>query len=569
MRREAVTARRAAPAPSPETASFVARLQAQAGRPVVRRVALVVVLGFFAAHAIVVARSDTPTVDEFVYVPAGYYHLRTGDLDFGTTNPPLMKMAMALPLLAMPLQLDVDPHWRDDSTGWGEWIFGTRFMETNMSRYLDAYFAARMVVLAFGVGLGALVFRRACALLSPLAALATLVLFGTMPPLIAHSALATLDIGVTLPSFAAFLALERFTITKAWRWAGAAGVLLGLAFAAKGVAIVFVPAMVVLVAVGWGAWDRAGLRHLALGTVAAAAGMWLAVLAAWGFSGFPLPKALVDGVRFQMAASGGADSFLNGRWSKTGWWYYYLEVLALKTPLASLGLLVVGIGAVLTRRLRGPSDAWVLAPGVFLLYVLSFHFGKDYGVRYLLPAFPFFLLLAGHGVDVLLRFGTYGAAAVGTLVAWQLVACMAIAPYHIAYFNELVRTPDEARRFLLDSNLDWGQDLGRLKAYLDARGTSEICLGYFGHADPHLYGIDYSFPPIGPSPVRCAISANYLAGYPYAITYAGERILGVKPNAWSWFDRYQPVARIGRSIYVFDLTATDVGANRAPGAGVP
>ena len=60
------------------------------------------------------------------------------DVSFGSTNPPLLKMAMALPLLAMPIELDVDPRWRDDSLGWAEWTFGTRFMETNKAWYLDA-----------------------------------------------------------------------------------------------------------------------------------------------------------------------------------------------------------------------------------------------------------------------------------------------------------------------------------------------------------------------------------------------------------------------------------------------
>ena len=81
---------------------------------------------------------------------------------------------------------------------------------------------------------------------------------------------------------------------------------------------------------------------------------------------------------------------------------------------------------------------------------------------------------------------------------------------------------------------------------------------YFGHVDPHLYGIDYSFPPTTPSAGRCAVSANFLAGYPYGITYAGERVLGVRPGAWSWFDRFRPVARVGRSIYVFDVKPGDL-----------
>src|SRR5207237_555698 len=91
------------------------------------------------------ARGLAGPSDEFVYVPAGYYHLKTGDLTFDSTNPPLLKMAMAAPLLAMDVRLDLDPRWRDNRTGWGAWIFGTRFMDVNRAHYLAAFFAARMV----------------------------------------------------------------------------------------------------------------------------------------------------------------------------------------------------------------------------------------------------------------------------------------------------------------------------------------------------------------------------------------------------------------------------------------
>jgi hypothetical protein len=212
---------------------------------------------------------------------------------------------------------------------------------------------------------------------------------------------------------------------------------------------------------------------------------------------------------------------------------------------------------------------WLLIPPLFLLYVLSFHYGKNYGIRYLLPAFPFFILLAGRGVEILLQLGTYGAAAAGALLAWQIAAFTVAAPHHLAYFNELAGGPDNARRLLLDSNLDWGQDLGRLKSYLDTQKTNRICLGYFGHVDPHVYGIEFSFPPTNPTPGRCAVSANFLAGYPYGITYAGERVLGVKQGTWSWFDRYRPIARVGRSIYIFDVTADDIAhATGSSGAAV-
>jgi hypothetical protein len=93
-----------------------------------------------------------------------------------------------------------------------------------------------------------------------------------------------------------------------------------------------------------------------------------------------------------------------------------------------------------------------------------------------------------------------------------------------------------------------------LKSWLDEQGTTRICLAYFGHVDPRLYGIDYSFPPPVPTAGRCAASASFLAGYPYAITYAGNDVLAVPPGRWSWLDRHRPVARIGHSIYVFDVT---------------
>lgn len=516
-------------------------------------------LAFFAVNGLVAARTDTPTVDEFVYLPAGYYHLRTGDLSFDSTNPPLLKMVTALPLLAMDLTLDRDPRWRDDRTGWGPWIFGTRFMEVNRGRYLEAFFAARMVVLAIGVATGVLVWWWARMLLTPLAALAVLFVYCTTPTLIAHSALATLDVGVTGLIVGAFFALARFTTTRLRGWAVAAGVLLGLGVAAKGVTLIFLPLVPLLAAMGWKGWDRESVLRFGDGMVALGVATWIALLAVYRFSGFPLPGPVLEGIRFQSHASSAGEfpAFLHGAWSQTGWWYYFPVAFLLKTPLATIALLAAGTWAIVRRRLRGVGDLWMVLPPLWLLYVLSFHFGKNYGVRYLLPALPFLALVAGVGVEALAarRRGKWLAAGV---LGWQLLACVLAAPHHLAYFNELVGSSDHARRWLLDSNLDWGQDLGRLPAYLQAHGGGPICLGYFGHVDPKVYGIDYTLPPTVPTAGRCAVSANFLAGYPYAITYADGRIQGVRRNAWSWFDRLQPSARIGRSIYVYDVTAEDV-----------
>jgi hypothetical protein len=548
-------------APEPTLAT---RIEAFAARLEIRVAAVVLSLGFFAICALASARTDTPTPDEFVYVPAGVYHLRTGDLSFDPTNPPLLKMLMAMPVVAMDAAIDLDPAARDNRTGWGPWIFGTSFMKLNRERYLDLFFAARSVIVGIGVLLAALVFVRARDLLSPAGAIAALVVFATLPPVLAHSAVATLDLGLTALVFAAFVATARFAATELRGWAAASGALFGLAFATKGTAALFAPLVPLLAAAGWKSWARGGLQRFATGGAVMAASAWIAILAAYRFEGFPLPAPLVEGVRFQLAASSAGEfpAFLAGSWSQTGWWYYYLVTLVLKTPIASLVLVAAGVAATVVEALRVPKSrataAWLLLPPLLLIYVLSFHYAKDYGIRYLLPAFPFLALLAGRGVQRLLRFGAAGAVAAGALLGWQVLSTALAAPAQLAYFNELVGGPERARHLLLDSNLDWGQDLGRLAQWLHDRGQSRACIGYFGHVDPKVYGIDFDLPPATPAPGLCAISANFLGGYPYAITYAGDRIRGVRAGAWSWYDRLEPVARIGSSIYVFDVKPEDV-----------
>src|SRR5207244_3816675 len=146
----------------------------------------------------------------------------------------------------------------------------------------------------------------------------------------------------------------RFTATRDPLWALAAGALLGLAFAAKGVAAVFVPVVPVLAAAEWRAWDRAGLRRFLAGLAGMAVTAWIAVLAVYRFSGFPLPAPVLAGIRFQVASSSSGEfpAFLNGAWSQTGWWYYYVVALLYKAPLPLLLLIAIGAWTVVRARLR-------------------------------------------------------------------------------------------------------------------------------------------------------------------------------------------------------------------------
>jgi hypothetical protein len=125
---------------------------------------------------------------------------------------------------------------------------------------------------------------------------------------------------------------------------------------------------------------------------------------------------------------------------------------------------------------------------------------------------------------------------------------MRVYPHCLAYFNEFVGGLDNGYKYLVGSNLDWGQDLKNLKAYMDQQGLDKVHLAYYGSAHPDYYGIQAQPLPADESPkgtdptALYAISATYLQG-----SYLDD------PEAFSWLRQYAPVGKIGYSIFVYRL----------------
>ena len=140
----------------------------------------------------------------------------------------------------------------------------------------------------------------------------------------------------------------------------------------------------------------------------------------------------------------------------------------------------------------------------------------DLGVRYLLPAYPFIFLVASCTLARGIHRGL--AAAAASLVILHVMVAGAATPNHLAYMNTLAG-PAEARwQWLVDSNLDWGQELRRLGTYLNRRGLTSVRLAYFGRVAPEIYGIEYTVPNNRPSGHGTfVVSATLLAGLPYFV----------------------------------------------------
>ena len=115
------------------------------------------------------------------------------------------------------------------------------------------------------------------------------------------------------------------------------------------------------------------------------------------------------------------------------------------------------------------------------------------GHRHLLPLYPAVFILAGVAVGTL-RISTRRRLAVAaTAAGLQFAAAAGTYPHYLAYFNAIAGGPANGHRLLVDSSLDWGQDLSRVKPWLDANNSGPapqpVFLFYFGSADPTYYGI--------------------------------------------------------------------------------
>jgi hypothetical protein len=128
-----------------------------------------------------------------------------------------------------------------------------------------------------------------------------------------------------------------------------------------------------------------------------------------------------------------------------------------------------------------------------------------------------------------------------------------IHPDYLSYFNILAGGPRNGHKWLIDSNLDWGQDLPALREYMTDQGIEKIHLGYFGRADPQIYGVNYDL--AGPHLKKgvTAISINFLVGRSYYLLDPKTRqVKFIKADYYNNYRHLQPTRVIGNTLYIFE-----------------
>ena len=277
-----------------------------------------------------------------------------------------------------------------------------------------------------------------------------------------------------------------------------------------------------------------------------------------------LPEAWVWGFLNCFKSFARRPSFLFGRYSETGWWYYFPATIALKTPLPLLALLAAAAVLAWTRPVPSRAQWFVWLPPLLFL-ALTMTQNINIGHRHLLAMQPFLFVAASRCASVAWAArARWGRTAVLALAVVYAASVLRVHPDYLAYFNEAAGGPAQGWRWLVDSNLDWGQDLPGLKSYMEAHAIPRVTLCYFGTADPSYYGIacdrlpGYQPPPpstvvraVRPGDVL-AVSVTHLQG-----VYLDADMLPLMARLRS----RTPIATIGHSIFVyrsdFAWTASD------------
>ncbi len=520
--------------PAAGTAGVPGATPRTAGRRVAYAVAVIALLAQMAGAMVTTAVQQTPTIDEPVYVGAAAVYLQQHDLQDNPEHPPLGKLLIGAGLAFARPRLD------PGFTGSQEQI-GRHLLYESGNDPGRLLVAARLPVIVLTVLSGLVVLAFARDLTGPAGGLVALTLYAFAPNLIAHGSLATLDVPVS-----------GFVLTSAWclwrarrrplRYLPLAGLALGAALATKMNALAAAPILLALAfAATWPAHrheapgaGRGIRRRLGQGIVTvlgvsliAMAVVWASYLAVdprlrWappanvpdvhGLRGLlagllPFPAPYRDGLRIQFAFEDAAwAGFLFGRQYIGHLWYYLPAALLVKTPLGSLALWATGAATMLGLRRLRPAAPYVLLPAAALLAV-AMTGSRDLGIRYAL-ILPMALAVASACVtalwtpapalpqtstDTLARASTrrrWAKAATAALLLFVAESALRTYPYYLPYSNEAFGGPADTHLHLHDSNVDWGQDLGRLAVHLREHYPHErIWLVYKGRGVPSAYGL--------------------------------------------------------------------------------
>jgi hypothetical protein len=537
--------------------------------------ALIVVMG---GVMVASALDESQTWDEAIHSAIGYAYWETGEFYQNVEHPALGKM-----LLTLPLRLYVHPALNTKSEAYQKQQLeniGIEFLYSNRVSPETILFSCRMVAIAITLALAAYLAWWSRRRFGPVPALVALALFTFDPNFIANGRFVTNDVLAAATIFITCTLWIEYLVSRRRLWLVLTGLSLGVAFASKYSSLYLAGVLPILFWVRPRKQFRFAAREFVVAcvTLALLATAVLAVvyspelihpnpythlrdhLTGRGFAGsvllsianrlpFVRPLSWVIGIdRVSEFNSLGRQAYLLGKVSDRGWWYYFPVAFAIKTPIAVLAGFVLSsvLAVIFRRRLRrfGFVLFALLVPAA-VFFVISCSASINIGMRHILPIYPALYVFMGCALAEAASATKWAQWALAAVLVLTAAESAAIFPNYLAFFNLAVGGPDAGPKYLLDSNLDWGQSFKKLGRYVKENHIDRTCLWSFGNGSPARYisGHVENMDADHMDRLNCvaAVSATPLFGL-----YTG-------PEYFASLRARKPMAIVGHSIYLYDL----------------
>ncbi len=505
----------------------------------------VILIFLFIALSFASARAESLTFDEIVHMQEGVNALTRHTFFIDTNNPPLIRELAMLPTV-LGLGTLVPPR--------AVTVFFGALTLIAVYFFTKRYFGRTQAVFA-------------------------LFLLALEPTFLANSHYVTLDTGVTLFVFLAYMAFVRLMERYSIRRLGVVAITWGLAFSSKITAIPFL--VISTVVAGLSVYKKAfkklytNIFHVIFFICITGFVIW----AAYFFTSDVLVVSREDAGRvssrlyaYALARNDKALAgilriaetqklplrnylavikntvirpqrqpkiFFLGQFYPSARWYFMVTTFLLKVPIPLLVFFILGLCAQRRRRRIA-----LFAIPVFAVLVLISAVNIQPWVRYMLPVIPFVAVVASESLYCLK--GSAGKILVGTLCIWFAYGTGTAFPHYISYVNEFAGQAQSRYRILMDSNLDWGQSLPDFERYIQTIRPGFVSFSYFGRDNGDRYGLvsDFAYGshrfedicafhhinlPYASTKIMVAISVSnwYYCGYNHDPQFENRPVVGV------------------------------------------
>ncbi len=543
---------------------------------------------------------DSAIVDEVAHIPAGYTYLHDHDYRLNPEHPPLAKS-----LAAISLVLDKNITGPEANSSWQntlQWDAGWYMLYHSGNNPKTVLDLARLPMMLLMIALGWFIFKWAKELFGRKTALVVLLLYAFYPDVLAHGRLVTTDIAAAFGFVVAAHYFAKALEKLSWRSIIYAALGLALAQLLKFSAILLFPAFFILIMIkaimerkNGGFWRKlavyfkpflwiclisvlfvwivyipfvwktpAGIEHKLIETnLTSDPQTQIFRTFLHHFENNTITRALghyILGIFLVIARVGGGNkTFVLGHLSDYSISWYFPVAWLLKTPVTIILFVLASVATIILKWPKDKEKKWLLGvilTPIILYWAVTLKGQLDIGIRHLMPTVPFVLLLIGYFLQPVINGKkVWQKAIIGFLILYMIGSTLYNYPNFIAYFNEF--TPKDQRyQRLDDSSLDWGQDLLRLKKYVDDNNIKSIKVDYFGGSVPSYYipqSVEWHAN-YGPTSGWLAVSATF---------YQSSKLTGQEEGKWSydWLDSYKPQAIIGGSILVFNISPQELYAH--------